>query len=468
MSQTTLASAVLLVDDLGAALYRESGELLGRLPEAGAEQPGGWIPELRQLLPAGGEVRLLLDHGALLVQCQEAPPLNPRERRDVVERVFAAERGGESLETAAAQDVDPEADGGSVLWLAAQPRRTLTAWIASLQGAGLVPGACVPLQRALVQGLASLGEGAKDRIVLAVGPGRVGRLILFHRTALVLQRHFGLPEDPTEAEEVVFEEISRLLQFIKQKNRELVFQAVEVLGLPDLSIGLRNRVRGSLRLDLAVLGPELWPVLHEGLQREALRKDALDLLPLEIRQARRRRMVGGLVWTAAGALVLLLAAAGLFLYGQEIRYRREVDQAAQLLANKEAHTAEEARLVEARVPLLRVKLAERRQGRAAAELARVAVALFQAPDGVQLESVEILQLPGDPVGYGFTVTGLAFTENAFSVGPLAEYVAGLGRSRGLVLAPVTQVSVSDRQVEGREDQVERRAVTRFTLKGQAR
>ena len=114
----------LLVDDQGARLYLESGQLLGRMPEAepGTPLKAAWVPALRELAEPGAEVLLLLDHSALQLQCQESPALSPREQRDVAVRVFAAEGGTVPLESSGAQDPDPGADGGRVLWLAAQPR----------------------------------------------------------------------------------------------------------------------------------------------------------------------------------------------------------------------------------------------------------------------------------------------------------------------------------------------------------
>ena len=61
----------LLIDDQGAGLYLETGELLRRLPEPGPDQDlrAAWIPELRDLLPAAAfsliadRVHTLVSHG---------------------------------------------------------------------------------------------------------------------------------------------------------------------------------------------------------------------------------------------------------------------------------------------------------------------------------------------------------------------------------------------------------------------
>ena len=238
----------LLIDDQGAGLYLESGQFLGLMPAADPVLGlrAAWIPALRELVAAGTEVQLLLDQSGLLVQCQEAPSLNAREIRDVAIRVFAAETGAEDLECAGAQDADPLAGGGQVLWLAAQPRGEMHEWIGAIQGAGLVPAWAMPFQRALLQGLDSLWDTGPVRLVLAVTPSRVGHLCFFQGRSLALQRSFAFPADGTEAEELAYEEVSRLLQFIKQKNRELSFHSLEVLGLPPFSAGFQARVRSAL------------------------------------------------------------------------------------------------------------------------------------------------------------------------------------------------------------------------------
>jgi hypothetical protein len=214
--------------------------------------------------------------------------------------------------------------------------------------------------------------------------------------------------------------------------------------------------------------PELWPVLQEGLRRERGRKDGLNLLPLELQEASQRRVFRNLIWAASSVLALLFVGAGLFLYSQEALLEREVARAAALLAEREARTADEERTVQARLPLLRAKLAERRQERAMVALGALGAAIFRPPTGIQLEKVEILETPGDEVGHGFQITGLAFTEASFSVGPLAQYLLALGRQTGVQLQPVTEVTISDRVLEGRDKQVEQRAITRFTLKGSSK
>jgi hypothetical protein len=463
-------SATLLIDDQGAALYQDSGELLHWMPtaEAGAEKRGLWAAAIRERVAAGTEIQILLGQSGLLIQCQEAPFLSMGEQRDVATRVFAAESGEAHLLSAAALDADPVADGGHVLWLAAQARADMDDWVAAIQGAGCLPVYAIPFQRALLRGLDSLPDPLVDRIVLAMDPGLVGHLCIFHGRFLSLQRTFLLPAEPAEAEEVIFEEVSRLLQFYKQKNRTLAFRSIQVLGLPELSRAFQDRILGSLRLEPSFIAPDLWPVLQEGLQRDRGRKDGLNLLPLELQEASQRRVFRNLVWAASLTLGLLFVGASLFLYSQEALLEREVARSAQLLAEREAHTAEEERVVQARLPLLRVRLAEQRQERAMVTLGALGTAIFQPPAGIQLEKVEVLEQPGDEVAHTFQITGMAFTERSFSVGPLAQYLVALGRQTGVTLLPVTEVTISDRVVDGREKHVDQMAITRFTLKGSAK
>ena len=189
-------------------------------------------------------------------------------------------------------------------------------------------------------------------------------------------------------------------------------------------------------------------------------------MPQEIQDAIRLRIFQGTVWIAASLMGTLILAGGFFLSAQEKHFRKAAEDAEQRLAEREARTTEEGRIIQARIPLLRLRAAERRQLEAARTLARLGVLLLEAPKDIQLEKVEVFEIPGDRVGHRFTVTGLAFTEKAFSVGPLAQYVGALAHEPGLVLAPLSEMSVSDR-VDPSTDKPEQRAVTRFKLEGTA-
>ena len=464
------STATLLIDDQGAALFQDSGQLLGWMPVTtlGAERRGLWAGAIRERVAEGTAIQILLGHSGLLLQCQEAPFLTPGEQRDVAQRVFAAEGGEASLTTVAALDPDPAADGGHTLWLAGQPRAEMDDWLGAIQGAGCQPAYILPFTRALLRGMESLGEQPLDRVVLALDPGLVGHLCIFHGRALALQRSFTLPADPAESEELIFEEVSRLLQFFKQKNRNLAFRSLQILGLPELSRGFQTRIQEALRLEPSFLAPDLWPVLQEGMRRERSRKDGLNLLPLEVQEATRRRVSRNLVWAASLLIGLLFLCGSLFLFSQEALLEREVTRSERLLAEREAHVPTDEGVLQARLPLLRVRLAERRQARAVASLGQLGVAIFTAPQGIQLEKVEILEAPGEDVAHSFEITGLAFTEKAFSVGPLAQYLLALGRQAGVRLQPVTEISISDRVLAASDNHVDQWAITRFTLKGSAK
>jgi hypothetical protein len=434
----------------------------------GAERRGLWAAAIGEQVPAGTEVQIILGHSSLVLQCQEAPYLNTAEQRDVATRVLGLEPGGGNLISAAALDADPVADGGHILWLAAQPKEDMDDWLGAIQGAKCAPVFATPFQRALLRGMDGLMDLPVDRILLAMEPGLVGHLCIFHGRSLVLQRTFLLPADPAEAEELIFEEVSRLLQFFKQKNRTVSFQSIQILGLPELSKAFQGRLLNSLRLESSFLAPDLWPVLMDGVRKERARKDGLNLLPLEVQEARQRRIFRNLVWAASLGLGVLFGVGALFLFTQEALFDRELARAEQMLADRESHMAEEERVVQARLPLLRARLAEQRQVREVSALGGLGTAIFQAPSGIQLEKVEIREAPGDDVSHTFEITGLAFTEKSFSVGPLAQYLLLLGHRSGVRLEPVSEVTISDRVLEPRAGQVDQMAITRFTLKGSSK
>ena len=457
----------ILVDDQGAWVRDQEGKLVGRLPDAasGAQRQSAWAAALREAAPQGTEVQLLFGHSTLLVQCQEVPFLNGKEVREVASRLSSAGSVAVPHQTAGVLDTDPSAEGGHILWMAALPLPEIEDWLGAIAGAGLTFAYAIPTQRAMLRGMEDAEELPADRLVLTLERGYQGHLYVFHGRSLALARAFSVPEDEEAADEVVFEEVSRLLQFYKQKNRGITFTNLYLLGMRHLPMALQNRIQGTLRLATAVLSTDLWPLLLKGLAAERRRKDGLNLVPLEIQEATRRKLLKGLVWTAAVLMILLFIAGGVLLYFQQLSLRFEADRAEAALAQREARSSEEGRIVEARLPLLRSKLAERRQLEATRSISHLAKALLQAPPGIQLEKVEISQLPGEKVAHHFLVVGLSLTDKTFSVGPLAVYAEAISREEGVQLAPITQVSVSDRLDESQR--LDQRAVTRFTLEGTA-
>jgi len=458
----------LQIDDRGAVLRAPDGKALGIMPDykPGPGRRAAWAAALRELAVPGTEVQLLLGQLNVTVECQDAPYLSQREQREVAARLAVAEGGGQALAYAAALDPDPSAEGGHSLWVATVPRADLYDWLGALEGAGLSMVHVIPFQRALLCGLETLGELPPSRLVLALSPGVEGHIFIFRGRSLVLVRNFRLPEQESDASELIFEEVSRLLQFFKQKQRGATFDSLFVIGASDLEAALVNRLQGGLRLSVKILADDLWSVLQQGILLERGRRNGLNLLPQEIQDAIRIKIFRGTVWIAAALMLLLMGAGLIFLIAQEKNFKNEAEGAEQRLAEREARTTEEGQIIQARLPLLRLRAAEKRQAEASQTLARISALLLKAPADIQLEKVEVFEIPGDKVAHRFTVTGLAFTENSFSVGPLAQYLNTLVREPGVVLAPVSEVSVSDRLDEG-TNKPDRKAVTRFTLQGTA-
>ena len=458
----------ILVDDQGAWVRDQEGQLLGRLPDAapGVERQAAWALALRAFAPTGTEVQLLFGHSNLTTQCQEVPFLSAKEVREVAARLTSASNAAIPQQTAGVLDVDSSAEGGHILWVAGLPKSEINDWMEAIAGASLSCAYALPTQRAMLRGMEDVEELPADRLVLTLERGYQGHLYVFHGRSLALARAFLVPEDEEAANEVVFEEVSRLLQFYKQKNRGITFTNLYLLGMRHLSMALQNRIQGALRLSTAVLSTDLWPLLLKGLAAERHRKNGLNLVPLEIQEALQRKLLKGVVWTAATLMLLLFIAGGILLYFQQRSLRFEANRAVSALAQREARSTVEGRIVEARLPLLRTRLAEQRQRDATRSISRLAKALLQTPAGIQLEQVAISQIAGEQVAHHFKVSGLSLTDKLFSVGPLAAYAEAISREAGVQLAPITQVSVSDR-IDEAASTFDQQAITRFTLEGTA-
>jgi len=456
------------VDDQGAWVRDQEGKLVGRLPDAapGVQRRAAWAAALGDAAPAGTEVQVLFGHGSLMVQCQDVPFLSAKEVREVAERFAGASNTAIPHQAAGVIDPDARAEGGHVLWLAGLPKPEMNDWAEAIAAAGLTFAFAIPTQRAMLRGMEDATDLPSDRLVLTLERGYQGHLFVFHGRSLALARAFSVPEEEEAADEVVFEEVSRLLQFYKQKNRNITFSNLYLLGMRHLPSALQNRIQGTLRLATTVLSDDLWPLLLRGLALERARRDGLNLVPLEIQDAMRRRLVKGTVWIAAVALVLMLMGASFILNLQQRSLKTEADRAEAALAQREARSTEEGRTVSVRLPLLQAKLAERRQLDATRSISMLAKVLLQAPDGVRLEQVEISQVAGDKVSHRFKVSGLSYTGASFSVGPLAHFAETISRLEGVRLAPITQVSVSDR-ISETGGGIDQRAITRFTIEGTA-
>lgn len=463
----------LFVGDARVELWNPEGEVLCLLPqaEAGATVRSAWLPLLQEHLPAKAPLQVLLQHANLSVVCQDVPFLSPRERREAGERLMAAEGGGETLNAGAGLDVDPHADGGHQLWVAAHPAWEMREWLGALQGVAAQLVYVGPWQRALLAGLGATEH--KDRLVLVLEVGR-GNLLYFRGRALVQQRTFRIPDDVDPAVldeaasevllEVVVEELSRTLQFIKQKHRGVAFTEVAVVGLAALPGALEDRLARGLRIKAALASPDTRRLMVVGANHERALKDGLTLVPLEVQEAARLRALRLGVWTAA-ALVSLLCGGGWFLLrAQEKTLATDVAQAEVALQRFRGLLEERDRAARARFPLVRLRAAEARQAQATRQLTDLADLLMEVPAGVRLERVEVFQLPGEGVAHRFTVSGVARTRRDFSVGPLADYLARLARGKGLQLQPLRDVQVLDALAEGQGSPAES-ALARFTLEG---
>lgn len=458
----------LLVLDQGALLLDGAGEPLLELPE-GAET----APALRQALPAKAAVQLIFANSRVAVRCLDTPALTRREQAEVRQRLARAAPVQDEANAATALDPDPMADGGHVLWLASQPRREMDHWLELLAQASATPVAALPWQRAL---LAAGRQEAGHALYLTLEPG-TGRLLFFRGRNLRFTRMFPLPpaldhrpwnpEATREFCRVAGEELGLLLQFIQQKQRGADLATLFTVGLGPTPGPEVEAMAQGLGLTLESLGPDLPAFLVAGAGRERQRKGWLDLIPLAVREARRRRTLRTVVRISAAAMILLGGGAKVLLARAEAALEREAVRAESALAQRQEVIRQGDAAARLRFGLLRVRRAEARQKQATEQLEQLGLSLFQAPEGVELQKVEISQLPGDDLRLRFQLDGSARTLGGFSLGALAAYFSHLAGRPGLKLEPLRQVTVVDqRGAEGPAPAPEQ-AVTRFHLGGTA-
>jgi hypothetical protein len=457
----------LLVLDQGARLLDAAGEVLLELG------PDGRGQALRAALPARAHVQLILAGSGLAVQCVESPFLDPREQAEVQRRMVRSIPGPEPLNAGAALDPDPQAEGGHVLWLASHPRREMDDWLEVLAEAGARPVAALPWQRAL---LAASPRDEAHALHLTLEPG-AGRLLFFRGRSLRFTRVFPLPAaldqrpwGPDATREfcrVAGEELALLLQFIQQKQRGVALTTLFTVGLgPGPGAEVAAMAQG-LGLALESLGPELPAFLLAGAARERQRKGWLDLVPAEVREARRRRVLRTVVWASALGMALVGAGAKGFLIHGERQLRREAVRAEEALAHRREVMRQGEEAARLRFGLLRVRQAEARQRLATEQLERLGLSVFQVPDGVELQKVEISQVPGDRVQETFQLDGSARTQGGFSLGNLAQYYDHLAEHPGTKLDPLREVTVADQGAGDPAGPAPAQAVTRFHLGGTA-
>ncbi len=465
MSKPSKHTFVLVMEDQGAALRDGDGGLLVALPgvAAGPQRRSEWGSALRGVIPRGSELRVALGQSSLSVNCQGAPFLGASELRDTARRMGAAEGGGTAA-TGAALDADPEAEGGHVLWVATLPSREMHDLVALAEDLDLRFTLAAPWARLLQRGLEGGPALPRDRMVLALDGGQ-GRLCVFMGPGLLLQRTFRVPEDEDEETrlERVIQELARTLQFAKQRQRNLRVEHLLLVGMEAPSAPFLDRLKG-LHLT-AHEGPgDLWPVLWRGLERE--RKGGLNLVPVEVLEAQSRKVARLVLWVASFLALGLMGAMWGWLRWSVDQRGRDADQMEATLVQRKALQAQRHEVVGARVPLWRLRVAAARQIRGGQTRGRLGALLREAPAGVALEKVEVLQAPGEALRYRFVVTGTALTEPSFSTGPLSLYLARLQACPGLELLPMREVQVLDRREEGGA-KIDQRAVARFTVEGSA-
>ena len=454
----------LQIQERGARLLDGAGGLVVALPEPGATLAGTLAGTLGKALPPRAQVQLLLGGPRLSVTCAEVPPLTARERRDVVQRLVreAGLPAGEQL----GQTLVPDAlaEGGQVLWIGSYPREDLDPWLAALQAAGASPVRVLPWQCAF---FAAVQPGPSSALYLVLEPGEA-RLLFARGWNLRFVRSFSLPGDldlqqPDAAalaslSRLVAEELTLLLPFLRQKHRGEPPSTLAIAGLQASAVAALE----GLGLTLRALAPELTPFLLQGAQAERERRDALDLLPEAIRDARKLGLFRTVV-RASVALTLLLGAGtkALLLHHERVLVQEALraESSAEQRLNLIRDADDAARL---RFGLLRVRRAEARQKQAVEQLEQLGVRLLQVPEGVAVRSVEITQEPGDEVRHRFQVAGAATTGRRFSLGFLAGYYQHLQEHPGLHLEPLQEVALEDQA-----GPVKGQAVAAFRLGGTA-
>lgn len=464
----------LLILDSGATLLDSAGTPLLSLSPATSLGNGqsGQSESLRTLLSSKARVQLVLANPGATIQCAEVPYLTPRERGEVRTRLVKTVGDPTAHYSAASLHLDPHASGGHVLWVASQPRAELDPWLTLLQEMGATPVFITPWQRALLE---AVHEPHPSALYLTLETG-LARLFFARGLNLRFTRYFPLPEslDPHQPAEtgalelsrVIHEELSLILQFIQQKHRGAAPTALFTVGLPASPSPFLDSVRLDLGLTITNLATDLPTFLADGADRERERKDRLDLLPEEIRQARRLATYKILVRTGAAVMLLLCGATAALVRHQVKVLEQEAIKAEVGLEQRQSMARQGEVASRLRFGLLRVRQAEDRQRGAIEHLEQLGVRLLQTPPGVRLNRVEIAQTSGADLTQAFKVEGSAMTGSEFSVGALASYLDRLAEEPGLKLQPLQDVGVVDSEATAGGGGAEQ-ALTRFKLEGTA-
>lgn len=192
----------------------------------------------------------------------------------------------------------------------------------------------------------------------------------------------------------------------------------------------------------------------------------MNLVPQHILDTRKRQLFRILTWAAAGLLVLLCAAAAAVVRFQAAQLDQEAAQSEANLQIRQRLLQESDQVARARLPLLRLRTAEALQRNRTGSLGRLAEALFDAPKGVTLDSVEVREA-ADPSRFEFVVSGTALSEGPLSTAPLARYLGRVQSLPGAMISPLETVQVEDLAAEGAppDRPPAQRAAARFTLRG---
>lgn len=460
----------LVLEDRGTFLWDGAGNTLATLPAmaAGPERRAAWAAAIREIGQAKAEFQVLFGHGDLDVSCHEVPYLPGRERRDAALSLLLAEDPTASRPAmGVALDADASAKGGHVLWVAAYPALDMFDAIAAIESAGCRIAYAAPIQRLLIRGLDHAGVTATSRLLLALEPGQ-GRIAYFRGRTLVLLRTFRIAEGEAAREEVLFEEISRTVQYIKQRQRTSPPAMLHAVGIGHLEPSFRDRLQRTQGLDLKELAPASATFLLAGARAERADAAGMNLVPQHILDTRKRQVFRAVTWGAAGLLVVLCLAAAATIRVSEYQLTQAADQAEANLQIRQRLLQESDKVARARLPLLRLRLAEELQQKKSASLDRLAAALFNAPQGVTLEAIEVREA-SDPSRFEFLVTGTALSEGALSLEPLAHYMDALQSTAGATLEPLQTVELTDLRPDGSPagGAPSHRAAARFTLKGTA-
>lgn len=463
----------LVLEDRGTFLWDGAGNTLAFIPPMapGPERRSAWGEAIRETCQPKQEIQVLFAHGEVSVDCHEAPYLPPRERRDAALSLLIAEDPANTRHAiGVALDADPAAKGGHILWIASYPPPDMFDAISAIEAAGTRIAYAAPVQRLLLRALDQAGAPAGDRLLLALDKGQ-GRIAFYRGRALVLLRTFRIPdaEGPEIRDEVLFEEVSRTLQFIKQRQRTSPPEILHAVGIGHLGPAFGDRLQRTQRLALKELSPASATFILAGARVERSEANGMNLVPQHIRDTHKRRLFRALTWGAAAALVALCLAAGAIVRLQETQLSLEAARAEANLEARRRILQESDQVARARLPLLRLRLAEDLQQSRTRSLDRLAGLLFTAPPGVTLDTIEVREHAGGGGQFDFQVTGTALSQGSLSVAPLAHYLDRIQGLPGVSLAPLQTVEVTDLRGTGApQDQAPaHRAAARFTLQGTA-